>query len=84
VTITVTPVGPSLTVSESQQFAALGTYSDGSTAVLTSSATWKSSDTGVAAIAPGGLATGVAAGSTTIAAISGSVCGITTLTVNAP
>jgi len=63
---------------------ATGSYSDGSIQNLTSTATWTSSDKGVATIAPGGLATGVAAGSTTITATSGSISGNTTLTVDAP
>jgi Bacterial Ig-like domain (group 2) len=81
-TITVSPVAPTMVLPGSQQFMATGSYSDGSIQDLTSTATWSSSDTGVATIAPGGLATGVAAGSTTITAASSSVSGNTLLTVN--
>jgi len=68
------------------QFTATGTYSDGSTADITSSCIWLSSNTGVATIAPTtGLATTVAASGspTTISATFGAVSGNTTLTVSA-
>jgi uncharacterized repeat protein (TIGR01451 family) len=62
----------SLVYGNTEQFTATGTYSDGSTATLTSQVTWSSSATGVAAIATSGLATAVAAGQTNItAALSG-------------
>jgi DNA-binding beta-propeller fold protein YncE len=61
-----------------------GTFSDGSTQNLTSSATWNSSEPSVATISATGLATGVAAGSTTIMASSGALSGPTTLTVTQP
>jgi uncharacterized protein YjdB len=66
-----------------QQFAATGTYSDGSKQDLTNSATWTSSAPSIATINSTGLAAGVAAGSTTIQAASGSIYGSTTLTVTA-
>ncbi|UUZ51838.1 Ig-like domain-containing protein [Massilia sp. B-10] len=44
-----------------QQYVATGTYSDNSTAVITSSVIWSSGTPAVAAIAPTGLATGVSA-----------------------
>lgn len=81
--ITVTPAGPSITLGNSQQFTATGNYSDGSTQNLTNSASWSSSATNVATINSTGLASSVAAGTTTISATVGSVTGTTTLTVNA-
>ncbi len=51
-----------------QQFVATGTYSDGSTAVITTLVTWVSSATGVASISSAGLAKGLAAGTTLITA----------------
>ncbi len=81
VSIAVTPVNPSITVGGQQQFTATGTYSDGSHQNLTSTATWTSSSPGVAAINSTGLATGVAAGNTTITAASGTIHGSTGLTV---
>jgi len=83
VSIVVTPVNPPIGVAATLQFMATGTYDDGSLQVLTSTAIWSSSDVTVATItSPGGLATGVAPGTTTIVASSGGVNGITTLTVN--
>ena len=85
VSIQVTPVNPSIPAGRTQQFTATGTFSDGTLRDLTATATWSSSSTSVARITNGGiqsgLATGVAAGTTTIAARSGSVSGSTTLTV---
>ncbi len=83
VSIAVTPVNPSIVVGGRQQFTATGTYSDGSHQDLTNSATWTSSVPSVATIGSTGLATGVAAGSTTIQATSGSIYGTANLTVTA-
>jgi lysophospholipase L1-like esterase len=82
--IAVTPAGPSVTAGSTQQFKATGTFSDGSTQDLTSSATWTSSITSAATINSTGLATGVAAGQSTISATQTSVTGSTNLTVKAP
>lgn len=81
VSISVTPTNPSISVGAHQQFTATGTYSDGSHQDLTNSATWTSSAISIATISSTGLATGVAAGSTTIQAASGSINGTTNLTV---
>lgn len=80
-TITVSPVDPNLPVSQQAQFSATGTYDDGSIQILTSTVTWSSSDTAVATIVSGGLATGVTVGSAIIIATSGAVSGTTTLNV---
>jgi len=82
--ITVTPSTPSIIAGNAQQFTATGTYDDDSTEDLTSTATWASSSTGVATITIGGLATGVAAGTTSISATLGAVSDSETLTVTAP
>ena len=79
--IAITPANPSIAVGVQQQFTATGTYSDGSKQSLTSSATWTSSLPSTATINSAGLATAVAAGSTTIQATVGSINGSTTLTV---
>ena len=79
--IAVTPTNTTVTVGSTQQFTATGTYSDGTTSTNTSSVTWRSSSTQIATINSSGLATGVASGSTTITATSGTVSGNTTLTV---
>jgi hypothetical protein len=63
----------------------MGIYSDSTTQDLTTAVTWGSSSGGVAAVSNAtgskGLATSVAAGSTTITATSGGITGNTTLTV---
>ena len=85
--IAITPFNPSITPGSTQQFNATGVYTDGtssdSTGVkdLTASAIWSSSNTTVATINAAGLATGVAAGTTTIFAASGGKIGSMTLTV---
>jgi uncharacterized protein YjdB len=72
--IAVTPASPSIAAGATQQFTATGTYSDNSTKNITTSVTWKSSNTAFATIgAATGLATGVAAGTTQITATEGSV-----------
>lgn len=79
--IAVTPSNPGIAVGTTQQFTAIGTFTDSSTQDLTASATWSSSATSKATINAAGLASAVAAGSTTITAASGSKSGSTTLTV---
>ena len=79
--IAVTPVNSTIERGVTQQFTATGTYSDGSTQDLSNQATWTSSNTGVATINTGGLATGVAAGTTTISATLAGVSGNTVLAV---
>ncbi len=73
--IAVTPATPAhLKVGATQQFTATGTYSDSSTADITATVTWASGTTATATItASGGLATGVAAGTTQITATMGAV-----------
>jgi hypothetical protein len=87
VSLTVTPAHPSIAKGTKQQFTATGTYSDNTTQNLTTTASWSSSSTGVATISNAsgsdGLATSVAAGTTTITATSGSISGSTDLTVTA-
>lgn len=79
--IAVTPVGLTLAIGVNQQFVATATYSDGSSADLVSGVNWTSSSTAVATINSSGLATTVAAGSTTITATVGSFTDTSTLTV---
>jgi trimeric autotransporter adhesin len=80
--IAVAPANSALGVGATEQFTAYGSYSDGSVQDITSSVTWKSSTIHVATIASGGLAAGVATGTTTITAASGPVSGNAVLTVN--
>lgn len=79
--ITVTPASASVAIAGARQFTATGTYSDGSTADITSAVTWASGTPGVATINTTGLATGVAAGTTAITAASGTISGSAALTV---
>jgi trimeric autotransporter adhesin len=64
--IVVTPVNPTISVGQTQQFTATGSYSDGSTQDLTKNAHWSSFSSGVATInngvSGGGLATAQGAG----------------------
>ena len=81
--ITVTPTDISLPVGATQQFKAIGTYSDSSTTDLTTSAQWTSSVPTVAALnATNGVATGLNPGATTVTATSGSISGTAILNVS--
>ena len=80
--IAVTPLAPTVAAGLTQQFKAVGTYSNTSTQDLTATAVWASSSTAVATItSPGGLATALTVGTTTITATSGTVSGNTPLSV---
>jgi hypothetical protein len=84
--VQVTPTNPSIALGTTQQFTAIGIFTDGSTQNLTSAVLWASLAPGLAAIsnAPGSqdLATAGAVGSTTISATSGNIRGETILTVS--
>jgi hypothetical protein len=87
VAIAVTPNAAGLLVGTTQQFSALGTYSDQSTRTLTDSVTWTSSSATAASISnqvgTKGLATAKLAGSSQILASAGSVSSpAVTLTVS--
>lgn len=81
VSIAVSPANPSISTGSTQQFAAIGTFSDITTQDITALVTWSSGTTTVATVNAVGLATGVAAGTTTVTATSGVLSGNTTLTV---
>jgi uncharacterized protein YjdB len=81
--IAVSPANPSISVDATQQFTATATYSDNSTANVTSTVSWSSGTTSFATITSGGLATAVTAGSSTITASLNGVSGTATLTVTA-
>ncbi|HTF62396.1 MAG TPA: Ig-like domain-containing protein, partial [Edaphobacter sp.] len=68
VSLSISPLNPSVVVGGTQQFAATAFYSDSSKTDVTSSATWSSSNTAVATISATGLASAVAQGNTTIGA----------------
>lgn len=84
VSIAVTPANGSVYYAKTQQFTATGTLTDGSTSNLTASATWSTSNAGVASInASTGVVTGAGVGSATITATIGAVSNNTGLTVEA-
>jgi sulfur carrier protein ThiS len=82
--ITITPASVALALNGTQQYVATGTYSNGTTATITSSVTWASSNSAVVSIGSTGLATDLASSATavTISATSGSIkSNISTVTV---
>jgi len=84
--ITVTPVNPSIVLGQTEQFIALGTFTDSSILDISSLATWNSSDTSIATISntsgSKGLASSTKTGSATITAIASGISGTTILTVS--
>ena len=85
VSIAVTPATPSIAKGLNQQFVATGTYTDATTQVLTTTATWASATVATATISNAagseGLASSVAVGTSVISAKLGAISGNTTLTV---
>ncbi|GHD04884.1 hypothetical protein GCM10007320_66260 [Pseudorhodoferax aquiterrae] len=84
--ITVTPASPNVAAGLSQQFTAVGIYSDQTTQPLTDQVTWASSNGGVATVSNAngshGLATTTATGTASITAASGAIASApVTLTV---
>jgi len=80
--IAVAPAVTSVVSGSTVAYTATGTYTDGSTQNLTSSASWSSSATSVASIDATGTATSAGAGETTITATSGAISGTAILIVN--
>jgi uncharacterized protein YjdB len=81
--IAVSPATSTIAVGATQQFVAVATYSDNTTAIVTSSATWTSANTAIATVLNTGMAAGVTPGVTTITATVGAQSGSATLTVTA-
>jgi hypothetical protein len=81
--ITLMPVHPAVERGATQQFTAIGTFSDDTVRDLTTSVTWSSSDVDVITISNDagsqGLARTVAAGKCTVTATSGSIHASTTV-----
>ncbi|HEV2195663.1 MAG TPA: beta-propeller fold lactonase family protein [Candidatus Acidoferrum sp.] len=84
VSLSVTPLNPSIPLGATQQFSAIGAFTNGSTQDLTASVAWNSSYAAVATINSQGLANTAKQGMATIAASSGSVSASTILTVVPP
>ena len=81
--IAVSPFNLAIGKGATQQFTALGTFSDGSKRDVTNIVTWQSDTPGVATITATGLASGLNYGVTLIRAVSGNISGSTPLTVSA-
>jgi plastocyanin len=84
VSLSIAPLSADINQGASQQYIATGTYSDNTTASLTSAVTWRSSSS-AAQINSAGLATGIAGGSTNITAtFAGFTSNSAALNVNSP
>ena len=81
VSISISMSTSSMVAGSTQQLTATGTYSDGTSADITSTVTWSSSSGTVATVSPGGLVSAAAAGSTTITARSSNRSGTSTVAV---
>lgn len=82
--ISISANSASIFAGSTDQFAAIGTFSDGSTQNLTNSVIWTSSNPAVATVSATGLATGLAPGSSNItAAQNGVSSNAVSLTVSA-
>lgn len=81
--ILVTPANASIASGVTEQFRAVGLYSDNTAQDLTTLVTWSSGTPSVATISASGLATSAAAGTSVITATWGLISGNTTLNVTA-
>ena len=93
VSIALSPASPTLAVNATQQFAATGTFSDGSTQDITSSCNWSFSNVSIATVTnkitgsdpeSGGYAIGLSTGTVTLAASFANITGSTSVTVTSP
>jgi hypothetical protein len=88
VSIAITPVTPSVAKGATLNLIATGTFTDGSTQVMTNTMTWASATPATATVSNAagqrGRVTGLALGTVDISATSGSKVGHVTLTVTAP
>ncbi|MET3133135.1 hypothetical protein AAKU55_003420 [Oxalobacteraceae bacterium GrIS 1.11] len=69
--LAIAPASATVAIGASRQFIVTATYSDNSTALVTGNVSWNSSAAAIGSVAPGGLATGLAVGATTISASLG-------------
>jgi uncharacterized protein YjdB len=79
--IILTPATPTVALGDSQQFKAVGHFSDGSNETITPQVVWTSSDVTVAIVDNVGAATPSGSGTTTITATMGAVSASTVMTV---
>lgn len=83
-TIAVTPSTLTLGKGLTQQFTATGTYTDSSMQALTDGVLWSSSDGAMLNITDAGLATALGEGDVVVTATSGTVSGVSNVTVGPP
>ena len=83
-TIQITPSSANISVTQSMQFSALATYTDGTTLDVTSAVAWASSVNAVVLSAPLGLLTCETAGTSQISASMGAHVGVVSMTCAAP
>jgi trimeric autotransporter adhesin len=81
VALTVTPATATTAIQGSVSFQAVVTLSDKTTQDVTDTASWTSSDAKIASVSTSGVATGIAAGTSTITAAVGKISGTGALTV---
>jgi hypothetical protein len=88
VSISVTPPSPTIAAGPTRQYTATGTYTDGSTQLITASVEWDTADHLIATISNSagseGLASGLTAGEVNVTATSGLIVGTAHLTVIPP
>jgi uncharacterized protein YjdB len=80
--IAVNPPSPTIPIGVTQQFVAVGTFSDNSTQDISALANWTSSNGAVAQVNASGLATSLTKGVSTVTATLGAISGSATLTVS--
>ncbi|MGA3048225.1 MAG: LamG-like jellyroll fold domain-containing protein [Terracidiphilus sp.] len=81
VSVAVSPASFTTTVGGSLQFTVTGTYNNGATQNLTSSATWSSANPSIVSVSASGSVTGVTAGNTIIQATFGSLTATASIAV---
>ena len=79
--IAITPASPSAALGLTKQLTAIGTYSNGSTANITTQVQWSSSAASVATVNGSGLVSAMAIGSSTLTATLNSISSTTPFTV---
>jgi uncharacterized protein YjdB len=85
VALVLTPPAPTIAKGQTQEYHAIGTYTDGTAVDLSATAAWTSSNEATSPItSSGGVATGLLPGQVTITATVGSLSATATLTVTPP
>jgi hypothetical protein len=84
VSISVTPVNPTLSVGGQQEFTATGTLENGTQANITDTVVWSSSEPTAAQVTAPGRVKAIAGGTSTITASYGSISGSSLVTITDP